>query len=106
MSHENAQGDGSLGGLIKKAIKTEQQKTRAKTALKAIATVLRKNGVSQKAILAAVGTAKKGKKVTKKHDGTFEIQDIDSHDEENDIDTHDEDVGGVRDEEDGDIFGD
>jgi hypothetical protein len=98
MAHEH--GDSSLGGLVQKAIKTEHAISRGKTALRAIAKVLRKNGVSQKTILACVAAKSGGKKkkVVKRHDGTFEVQDIDTHDKENDIDTHDEEVGGVRDE--------
>jgi hypothetical protein len=100
MAHEH-----SLGDMVKKEIATQGAVSRGKIALRAISKVLRKSGVSQAAITACVSGPKKGKKkgVAKKHDGTFEVHDIDSHDEETDIDSHDEETSLVRDE--GDSFG-
>jgi hypothetical protein len=89
----------SLGASIKQAIHDEQSIVRAKAALKAIAKILKKHGVSAKTIIALVSSKPTGKKkIVKKHDGTFEVQDIDRADML-DIDNHDEEVGMVRDEE-------
>jgi hypothetical protein len=94
--------EGTFSHGVKKAIHVAKEMARAKIAVKALASELRKHGVSNAALIALVAGKKGGKKKIKaKHDGTFEVEDIDGHDE-TDIDGHDEDIslGMVRDEED------
>lgn len=86
---------GDFASQLKAMLKSETQIEKAKRAVKVLVKLLKKKGVNVAALLKSGAPAGKKKKLVKKSDGSFDVEDV-----AEDIDATDEAVDTVRDDDD------